>query len=132
MGIITALSATGLAAGLALTGANAASASVTLPTGGALEQRVTKFCGRIPDLLERVDKAQTRISADAETKGSLAWLEARKDAAQTLDRDQIVRRVERRIERRTERLAALPEVKEQLIAAQGECADLDLPDSSGS
>ena len=135
MGIVTALSATGLAVGLAFTGVsagNAASASITLPDGGVLEQRVTKFCGRVPDLLERLDKASTRISGDADTKGSLAWLKVKQAKAESTHHPRVAKRIERRIERRTERLAKLPELKTKLTAAKSECATLDLPSSSGS
>ena len=138
MGIITALSATTLAAGLAFTGASAAGAStaaagVTLPDGGVLEQRITTFCGRVPDLLERVDKAGARISGDAGTKGSLAWLKDKQAKAESNDRKRVAKRIERRIERRTDRLAKLPELKQKLTAAQGECGSLDLPTAtSGS
>jgi hypothetical protein len=103
-----------------------------LPEGGVLEQRVTKFCNRVPDLLERVDKASARISGDAETQGSLEWLKARKAQAEKNHRPRVVNRIERRIERRTERLAKLPDVKDRLTKAQGECATLDLPKPSGS
>lgn len=139
MGMITALSATGLAAGLVLTGVSAgnaapaaAPAGITLPDGGVLEQRITKFCGRVPDLLERIDKASTRISGDADTKGSLAWLKAQQAKAESNDRKRVAQRIERRIERRTDRLARLPELKVKLTAAQGECATLDLPTPTSS
>lgn len=135
MSIMTALSATGLAAGLAFTGsisAQAESAGVTLPPGGVLEQRIVKLCTRVPDLLERVDKAQARISGDADTQGSLKWLEAKQAKAESNGNKRIVNRIERRIERRTERLAKLPELKEKLAAAQEECATLDLPAPSSS
>jgi hypothetical protein len=140
MGIITALSATGLAAGLALTGAHMAgastaastSASITLPSGGVLEQRVTTFCNRVPTLIQRVDKARTRISGDADTKGSLAWLKARQAKAEANGNKRVVNRLDRVIERRTERLAKLPELKTKLSKADDECATLDLPTPSAS
>jgi hypothetical protein len=148
MNLITALTATGLAAGLAFTGAassqatspgvtgaassQAASPGVRLPAGGTLEHRVTRFCARVPDLLKRADQAQTRISGDATSKGSLAWLKARQADAESNDRDRMAARIERRIERRTDRLAALPERKQNLAAAKDECATLDLPAPSGS
>jgi hypothetical protein len=127
MGVITVLSAAGLAAGLAFTGtvsAQAESAGITLPAGGVLEQRVTRFCARVPDLLERVDKASARLSGDAKTKGSLAWLKAKQAAAESKHRDRAGERLGRRIERRTERLAKLPALKTKLAAAQGECDSL--------
>ena len=135
MGFITALSATGLAAGLAFTGVsagNAATSSITLPDGGVLEHRVTTFCNRVPDLLKRVDKASERISGDADTKGSLEWLKARQARAESNDHDRVAARIERRIERRTKRLAALPDRKQNLADAQDECATLDLPAPTGS
>jgi hypothetical protein len=131
MGIITALSATGLAAGLAFTGtltgtepAQAASTGITLPPGGVLEQRITKFCARVPDLLEQAGKAEARLSGDATTKGSLEWLKTRQAKAEASDRKRLANRIERRIERRTERLAALPALKQKLADGKDECATL--------
>jgi len=134
MSLTHVLTATGLSAGLALTGvagAQAASADVTLPPGGVLEKKITAYCGRVPDLLERIDKAQTRINGDADTKGSLAWLKAKQAKAEA-DHPRVAKRLERRIDRRTERLAKLPQLKVKLTAAKGECADLDLPAPSRS
>ena len=156
MNLITALTATGLTAGLAFTGAvasqaastsaentsaastasaastNTAGTSVTLPPGGVLEHRVATFCARVPDLRKRADQAQTRISGSATTKGSLEWLKAKQARAESNDHDRVAARIERRIERRTKRLAALPDRKQKLTAAADECATLDLPAPSGS
>ena len=135
MSISTALGATGLAFGLVLTGAgagHAADTGLTLPPDGVLEKRITAFCGRVPTLLERVDRATTRISGDADTKGSLAWLKAKRATAEGKGAKRVVRRIDRRIERRTERLAKLPEVKAKLTAARQECETLDLPAPSAS
>jgi hypothetical protein len=97
MNLITALTATGLAAGLAFTGitsAQAASTSVTLPPGGVLEHRVSKFCARVPDLLEWTDQAQARISGDATTKGSLEWLKAKQAKAESNNHKRVASRIE--------------------------------------
>ena len=134
MSLTHALTATGLAVGLAFTGvagAQAARADVTLPPGGVLEKQITSYCGRVPELLERIDKAQTRINGDADTRGSLAWLKARQAKARA-DHRRVAERLERRIDRRTERLAKLPELKVKLTAAKSECAELDLPAPSPS
>jgi hypothetical protein len=149
MGVITVVSAVGLAAGLALTGAHvanadagsspaaagapaaaAAPADVTLPSGGVLEKRVTGFCGRVPKLIDRAGKAQTRITGDASTKGSLAWLKARKAKATANGHQRVADRIDRRAERRADRLKKLPEIKQKLAAASNECATLDLPTST--
>jgi hypothetical protein len=130
MRLTTVLCSAAISAGLIAGGvqaAGAASSSVTLPEGGVLEQRVTHLCNRIPDLLERVDKASTRLAGDAQTKGSIAWLEAKQDQAQKSHHPKVANRLERVIERRTQRQAKLPELKQKLITAQGECATLDLP-----
>jgi hypothetical protein len=121
MGMIAALSATGLAAGLALTGTPAASAT-TIPDDGVLHQRLERFCTRVPHLIERGEKVQPRLAGNAETRGSLAWLQARIDKAESESRDRAVKRLERRLERRTELAARLPERLETLRKAQTECA----------
>jgi len=142
MRLITTISTVGLAAGLAFTGAQVAGATspaaaapvasatpagITLPSGGVLEQRITGFCHRVPNLIQRADQAQARINADAGTRGSLAWLKARKAKATANHHPLVVKRIERRIDRRTERLARLPELKTKLAAATTECASLNLP-----
>ncbi len=151
MRVITSVSAVGLAAGLALTGAHVASAStqaapvvaaapqaaaqqadITLPSGGVLEKRVITFCARVPKLIERAGKAETRLNADADTKGSLAWLKAREAKAEANHHRRVAKRIERRIERRTDRLKKLPQVKTRLATADKECATLDLPTATPS
>ena len=141
MRVITTVSAVGLAAGLALTGAHVANAStqaapvvasapradITLPSGGVLEHRVIRFCGRVPKLIERAGQAETRLNGDADTKGSLAWLQAREAKATANHHPRVAKRIERRIERRTARLKKLPEIKTRLATADKECATLDLP-----
>src|SRR3954468_17434359 len=120
MGMIAALSAAGLAAGLALTGAPAASAT-TIPDDGVLHQRLESFCTRVPHLIERGEKLQPRLAGDADTKGSLKWLQARVDRAEKEVRQRAVKRLERRLERRTELSQKLPGRLDMLRKAQTEC-----------
>jgi hypothetical protein len=121
MGMIAALSAAGLATGLALTGTPAASAT-TIPDDGVLQQRLERFCTRVPHLIERGEKLQPRLAGDADTKGSLKWLQAKIDRAEQEDLQFVVRRLERRLERRTELAQKLPERLDALRTAQTECA----------
>jgi hypothetical protein len=122
MGLITALSAAGLAVGVALTGAPTASASVAdIPDDGVLHQRLESFCTRVPHLIERGGKLQPKLAGDANTRGSLKWLQARVDKAESEHRDAAVRRLERRLERRTTLAEKLPERLENLKKAQSEC-----------
>jgi chromosome segregation ATPase len=120
MGMIAALSAAGLATGLALTGAPTASAA-TVPDDGVLHQRLEAFCTRVPQLVERAEQARPRLAGDAGTKGSLEWLKARVEKAEGEQRQAAVRRLERRLERRTQRAERLPERIEKLKQAQAEC-----------
>ena len=142
MGLTTALTATGIAAGLALTGVAVASAAsgtstpgttaatssngsaITLPAGGVLEKRVTTFCAKAPKIAARAEKAQKRLSGDADTKGSLARVEARQAKAAKNDHPRVAERLERVVERRTTRLAELPDRRATLAKAQTECATL--------
>jgi len=121
MGTIAALSAAGLAAGLALTGAPSASA-VTVPDDGVLHQRLERFCTRVPNLIERGEKLQPRLAGDAETRGSLKWLQARVDRAEKEGRQRAARRLEFRLERRTELSQKLPARLDSLRKATTECA----------
>jgi hypothetical protein len=119
--MIAALSAAGLAAGLALTGAPSASAT-TIPDDGVLQQRLERFCTRVPHLIERGGKLQPRLAGDADTRGSLKWLQAKIDKAEEKDLQFVVKRLERRLERRTELSQNLPARLDALRKAQTECA----------
>ena len=125
MGTIAALSAAGLAAGLALTGAPAASA-VTIPDDSVLYQRLERFCTRVPDLIERGERLQPRLAGDAETPGSLKHLQARIDRAEQDGRDWAAKRLELRLERRTVLSQKLPARLDALRKAKTECADAGL------
>ncbi len=135
MGLFTAITATALSAGLVAGGVTVASASdssITLPPGGVLEQRVTSFCHRVPQLTVRVGKAQARLSGDASTKGSIKWLQAKQEQADKSNHDRVARKLDRVIDRRQKRLARLPQVTTKLAQAKSECATLDLPQPSSS
>jgi hypothetical protein len=146
MGLITALSAAGLAAGLAVTGATAAAASapassapaasaaadITLPSGSILAQKVTRYCARVPDLQARAVKAQARLSGSAGTKGSIAWLKAREAAQQKKGHPAVVNRIDKIVTRRTARLAKLPTVESNLAKAKTQCAGLNLGSGSST
>lgn len=129
MGMIAALSAAGLTAGLALTGTPAASAT-TIPDDGVLQQRLERFCTRVPNLIERGEKLGPRLAGDAGTRGSLKWLQAKIDQAEREDLPGLARRLERRLERRTELSQKLPERLDALAEAKTECAAVGLGGTS--
>lgn len=133
MKLTTIIASTGLAAGLAVGGVAVAGAAsspapssnpgITLPKGGVLEQRVTNLCERAPKLEQRAGKAQKRLSADADTQGSIAALKARQ-AKVAKEHPKAAKRLGKVIERRSDRLARLPRHQENLAKAQTECATL--------
>jgi hypothetical protein len=129
MGTIAVLSAAGLAAGLALTGAPAASA-VTLPDDGVLHQRLERFCTRVPDLIERGEKLGPRLAGDAETRGSLKFLQARIDRNEKEGHQWAAKRLEVRLERRTVLSQKLPAKLDALRKAKTECAAAGLGGTS--
>jgi hypothetical protein len=152
MGPVTALSAAGLAVGLAVTGVSAAaglsaspatstspaasatstqsSGPVTLPQNGVLQHRLERACGKMPANIQRAEKAQTRLGKDASTKGSLAWLRAKAEKAQKTNHPRIAKRIDQRIARRSMRLTNLPQRITKLQAAQRECTTIGLPSTS--
>jgi hypothetical protein len=139
---VAALAAAGIAVGAAFAGLPAVAASaphhapdagrsVTIPADGALHDRLERFCGRAPTLVERAGKLQPRLAAGADTPGSLARLKARVAKAEQDDRSRRARVLQRRLERRTELAKRLPERLETLRAAQQECAAAGLGAAAG-
>ena len=76
---------------------------------GQRQARLEKACQRVPAITERVDRMIARLEGDASTRGSLAWLQTRVDAANDAGRDQLVTVLRNRLDVRTARLALLHE-----------------------
>src|SRR5690349_15210906 len=81
---------------LGLTAVSASAADTTAPTpaatgGASATEQLTKACARIPHRIERLERVQTRFHADAQTKGSIAFLQARIDRAKAAGHDDLVR-----------------------------------------
>ena len=87
------------------------------PTQGPItltpEQATFVCTKRIPAILARVDRVTTRIKADASTRGSTAWLQAREDKARAAGRTEAADRIQERIDRRPERLDRLADAKKR-------------------
>ena len=108
--------ASAVTAGLLLAGAAPALADDDDgPTQGPItltpEQATFVCTKRIPAILARVDRVTTRIKADASTRGSTAWLQAREDKARAAGRTEAADRIQERIDRRPERLDRLADAK---------------------
>ena len=123
-GLGAAVAATALAASLAvvsLAGASGASASPVAADDGKWGPQLTRACKRIPARIERVEKLQTRFHADAHTKGSIAFLQARIDTAKTQGRTDVARLLTDRLATRKDVDAALPDVLAKLQDAKSVC-----------
>ncbi len=119
---VASATASAVALGLLLTGAGTALADDpdTTATQGPItlspEQSVAVCTTRIPGILSRIDRVTTRIGADAATRGSTAWLQARQDRAEAAGRVEEADRLQRRIDRRPEQLDRLAEAEERATA----------------
>ena len=109
--------ASAVTAGLLLATAAPALAAEDGPPQGPItltpEQAHFVCTKRIPAILARVDRVSTRIGADASTRGSTAWLQAREDKARAAGRTEAADRIQERIDARPERLDRLADVKKR-------------------
>jgi hypothetical protein len=111
--------AVAVTAGLLLTGTGTAVADdpgTAAPQGPITlsPEQATEVCTkRIPAILSRVDRLTTRINADATTRGSTAWLQARHDKAQAAGRTEEADRIQERIDGRPAKLGKLADAKKR-------------------
>ncbi|OLT15724.1 hypothetical protein BJF78_15820 [Pseudonocardia sp. CNS-139] len=107
--------AAALTAGLLVAGAGVAAADPTPPPPDSItlspEQSRWLCEQRIPTLLDRIDRLETRIGGDADTPGSTAWLQERVDRARGNGRDALADRLQQRLDGR-------PDVAERLAGAE--------------
>jgi hypothetical protein len=110
----------GLVLGLVLAGSGTALADD--PGAGATQgpitltpEQATFVCTqRIPAILSRVDRVTARAGADAATRGSTAWLQARHDKAQQAGHTEAADRIQKRLDGRPEKLAKLADLKKRV------------------
>ena len=78
-------------------------------------EQATYVCQqRIPAILSRIDRLTTRINADANTRGSTAWLKARHDKAQAAGHTDVADRIQKRIDGRSDKLTKLADAKKRV------------------
>ncbi len=88
----------------------------------ALEARVERLCARVDNLQLRTDRLLARLEADADTRGSLAWLAAQAERAREQDRDDLAVVLENRLAVRTAALEVV-ELRVEALATIAEfCA----------
>ena len=83
------------------------------------EQATFVCTQRIPTILSRIDRVTTRINADATTRGSTAWLQAREDKAKTTGHTDVADRIQKRIDARPARLDRLADAKKRVTEFRG-------------
>lgn len=115
--------AAGLAAALAVVPmvAPSASASDGGADNGALQARMSRACKRVPQMIGRTRKLQTRLGADASTRGSLAWLAAQQAKATANGHAERAQMLGSRLTFRRELAGILPDRLTWLQQAQAIC-----------
>jgi hypothetical protein len=77
-------------------------------------EQATYVCQqRIPAILSRIDRVTTRMNADANTRGSTAWLKARHDKAQAAGHTDVADRIQKRIDGRPDKLTKLADARKR-------------------
>jgi hypothetical protein len=77
-------------------------------------EQATYVCQqRIPAILSRIDRVTTRMNADANTRGSTAWLKARHDKAQAAGHTDVADRIQKRIDGRPDKLTKLADANKR-------------------
>ena len=78
-------------------------------------EQATYVCTqRIPAILSRIDRLTTRAGADAATRGSTAWLQARHDTAQKAGHPEVADRIQKRLDGRPEKLGRLADLEKRV------------------
>ncbi|CRK60352.1 hypothetical protein [Alloactinosynnema sp. L-07] len=105
--------AAAIAVGMSLTGAGVAAAQPSEPVTITLSpEQVQHLCEkRLPKSEQRVTKLLERINADANTRGSVAWLKARAEKERAAGREATANLLEEKAERRAGRVDQLTKIK---------------------
>jgi hypothetical protein len=85
------------------------------------DARFDRVCKRVDKQLKRAGKVQDRLSADASTRGSLAYLQARIDRAQKAGQDDLAKVLGLRLQLRRQLADQLPQRVDLLQQAQQTC-----------
>src|SRR5690349_16777530 len=105
-------------AGLLVTGATSAWADEPPPTPAPItlspEQSAQVCNERIPKLLDRIAKLQTRINGDASVAGSTARLQQRLQQAKDAGRTEVADRVQKRLDNRPKQVDRLAAAKTRI------------------
>lgn len=107
-------------------GTGTAPATGSTGTGSAGEvdwaARLDRACARVDKQLARAQKVRTRIDADASSKGSIAFLQARIDRATQAGQADLAKVLELRLQMRRQIADQLPQRIDLLQQAQQTCS----------
>ena len=111
--------------GVTVAQADAAPTTTSGATGTTAdpEHRLDRACDRIPHRLTRLQRVQTRFHAGADTRGSIAFLEARIAKAKADGHADLERLLTDRLAVRKDIDSQLPDILAKLGDAQQVCAD---------
>lgn len=121
--------AAGLTGLVLATGALTAAAGAQEPSGGATtaapsEHRVAEaLCRRIPRVQERLTDHRDRVTGDADTPGSVLWLDARAEQADDAGHPRLADQLHERADRRAARLEVIDARLAELDEAAARCAE---------
>ena len=104
--------------------ASNAAATSTATADDEIGARLERACLRIPNLTIRTTNLIERINGDAETRGSLLWLQSQIDRAEAQGREQLVTVLENRLEVRAATLPVLEVRLESLRKLSVRCNEL--------
>ncbi|MEM9561495.1 MAG: hypothetical protein AAGA93_02690 [Actinomycetota bacterium] len=93
------------------------------PSGTDIPVRVERACQRIPNLVIRTDNVIERIGGDADTRGSLLWLDDRITRAADNGRTELVEVLENRRAVREASLDVFEQRRGELDDLAQRCAD---------
>lgn len=116
-----------VAVGLSIAAAGTASAGNGGGDDGPLRDRLHLACQRIPIVQARVDAAITHLTAGADIKGSIAWVEAKIATAQANNHPRIVADLQARLAIMQDRLAIVQDRQTRLATLAERCAELGEP-----
>lgn len=97
---------------------------ITLPAGSALAERVTAFCRRSDQVIDRIEKRQAAVAKN----GGKVTERVQKRIARLKDHNypKRVEHLQNRLDRRTRRAQNLPDRLAEVKKAADECGDLGL------
>ncbi len=122
----TRVSAVVVALGLSVAGASTAHAGGG-DDGGPLRDRLKVACARIPNIQHRMEVAITHLTAGADVKGSIAWVESKIAAAEANNRPRVAEDLRNRLVIMQDRLTLIQDRQARLTSLAQRCSELGAP-----